>query len=298
MLTQVLVHNQTGAESAFPGGANAITDLSNLDDGQVAIWDPEQETTVTFDSYTDSDVVQLVQGTSGDRPIFSTTFETDKSKVFQLDYREALNQITEVDFSANGNIDFNGEVTVKVTDLTEGNLPEERNTYSTVVSDGDEIGDVLQDIADQINSATPNINGDYGGTVVEATDPVAGDTLVLTSLDASTIFDVGVSATDFESTFDPSLSYTETETESPQTPTGEGSQVLQHEESVRGMKGRHEVEDGILGELDDVTTYADESSTYNIYNFTFDANLDIVKSAHRPQVLVAVDADATVDDGQ
>ena len=296
MLTQVLVHNQTTAKSAFPGGDNAITDLSDLGDGQVAIWDPEEETTVLYDSYTDSDVVQLVQGTPGDRPIFSTTFDTDKSKVFQLDYREALNQITELDFTGT-TIDFDGEVTIKVTDLTKGNLPEEKNTYSTVVSSGEAIEDVLQRIVDDINSRTPNINGDYGGTVVEATDPVAGDTLVLTSLDASTIFDVAVSTTDFESTFDPSLTYTKTETQSPQTPTGEGSQVLQHEESVRGMKGRHEVEDGILGKLDDVTTYADENSTYDIYNFTFDGNLDIVKSAHRPQVLVAVDTDATLDDG-
>jgi len=304
MLTQVLVHNVETAESAFPVG---VTDLSTLDEAQVAIWDPDAETTIVYPDITgglgnktgpndwDVDRIQLVQGTAEDRPIYSTVFDTKNIKVNVLEHRAASSQEVEIDFTGT-TLDFNGELTIKVTDLTEGNLPEERVNYSTDVSDGETLSDVLQRIVDDIESRTPNINGDYGGTVVSAS--LTGDAITLTSEDPSTIFDVAVNAADLESRFDPSLTYTITQTTDPITPTGEGQQILDHEESVRGLKGRHEVEDGILGSLEDPKTYADLSLNYDIYNFTFDGNLDIVKSAQRPQVLVAVEADtATLDDG-
>lgn len=307
MLTEVLVQN-----SGTFADDDGTDDLTGITDGTIQVVDVDAGETVSLgtevnngNDVTNYDRIRLYRR-DGDTIVRSPVLDVDDLVVTNLAYQAPQEQqrtLTIPSGPAGGD-----SWTIKIVNAEDGHTPLDTfRSYEVEVDDNEAAGDIVNKFAEAIAQREDSINGYEGSSVTPVVSSYSGsvsgidvdgglnaDELRLEANDDGTDGDLQdifyVAAQDF----DPTIA----DTQDPRTGTGTYEQVLSLEESLDAYRGRYVEEDGLLGNLADLPTYAQSGGNYRILNFQYGGNNDraINKSIDRQEVLVAAESAVSFTD--
>jgi hypothetical protein len=220
---------------------------------------------LTSNSLSDFNQVQAVLGTpDGRAPRRTQAFRPSETRVQALAHQSEQAQQTEVTPETVSEETYVG---LKIISIEEGNQPRPMRVADFFAQAGHSQQDIAQEFADIINGWEDPINAGAHGVTgdMDVTASADSGTLTITAENAGDIFDVAVVGD-----HNPSI----TQAQDPKPGSGTGEQVIEMEESVRGILGRTQVENGLLGEQDDVRIFAEAGLDYDLVTLRIETDYD------------------------
>lgn len=268
-LNQVLV-NTAGNEPGGSGGAGDFADPGEVPDGTLAFFPPGDANSVdissgTGNAFTDYSMLQAVVGNDQGPPRRTNPFDPTETQVHSLAFQSGQVNKWEVDIATVSSETYLG---VKITSEEEGSQPYPQRTATLHADSSMSAQAIAQDLADKINEWEEPIHEGATGVTGDMDVTASASSGVLT-ISAENVGDFFHVATVGEYTPN-----SVTETQNPTQPSGTGSQVIEMEESVFGILGRTQVDDGILGRQPDPRVFADASNDYDLITLRVETNYD------------------------